>query len=328
MYCVEVAKARAQVGFAPIVGTLSSITNYYSPEENCLASGMSGGKGLCNICGEISKWKKNGVLRKHTTKCCPYKYHFDIRNRKQFVDAMAEMIKFCYDDKLKESYETNNNCNHTIKNLEDECITITNNLKKVEDNNKFIKELFSKEEIKQREEQYNMMKEEIQQIKTQKQNLHIEIAEEKAKHQIEMEETEEKLKAREELLTIQEDQTNRLKEEKGDLYKSNLRLNTDLSSYIADNVKIKNDLQVVNEENEKLLKLCKSGGANVPKFFNEYCSICCDNIGMDDGITTPCGHHFHFNCYGNLQGHFLKTHSYGTMKCPNCNQGCYKLEYN
>ncbi len=332
MYCVEVAKCRKELfpnvpGHNILNGSIHSIKNYYNPEQNSLDAGMAGGKGLCNICSEKSKWKKNGVERLHSTKCCPYKYHFDIRNRRQFTDTMAEVIKLVYEDKLKESYEVNNNCNHTIKQLEDECIIIQKQKEKADENNNFLKELFSKEEIAQRGEQYNMMKEEIQQIKKQKQNLHIEIAEEKAKHQIEMEETETKLKEKQLIIQIEEKRNKRIKEEKGILLCKNIKLNDEIATLRKEQAEDKNAMGQLEDENDKLMEVVKGNKSFVPPFYGESCSICLCGIGMNDGLTTPCGHHFHFKCYSDLQGNFCKQHSYGTMKCPNCRKALYQMDY-
>jgi hypothetical protein len=330
MYCVEIAKCRRKLfpdvaGHHIFNGTHNSIRNYYTPEKNCLDS--VGGKGLCNICGEKSKWKKNGVERKHSTKCCPYKYHFDIRDRKSYVDATAEFIKLVFEDELKSSYDVNNNCNHTIKQLEDECIIIQKQKEKADENNNFLKSLISPEQIKQRTEIYNMTKEELSNLNQQIIERADEIHKLEAKHQIQIDEKEQKLKNKQILLEIEEKRNKRIREEKGVLLGKNMKLNTEIATLRKEVVEDKNAMGQLEDENFKLLNIVKSNKAYVPPFYNENCCICCCDIGMDNGITTPCGHHFHFKCYSDLQGNFMKQHSYGTMKCPLCRKELFQLNY-
>lgn len=332
MYCVEVAKCRKELfpdvpGHNILNGNLHSLKNYYTPEQNSLDAGMAGGKGLCNICSEKSKWKKNGVERLHSTKCCPYKYHFDIRNRRQFTDTMAEVIKLVYEDKLKESYEVNNNCNHTIKQLEDENINIQKQKEKADENNNFLKSLISPEEIKKREENYKMMAEEKHQLELNKINVEMEIKELKTNYLMEMEAKEEKLKSKEMLLQIEEKRNKRIRNEKGILTGRNIDLNTKLATLRKELAEDKNAMGQLEDENEKLMGIVKGNKNFVPPFYGESCSICLCDIAMNDGITTSCGHHFHFKCYSDLQGNFCKTHSYGTMRCPNCRKSLYQMNY-
>lgn len=332
MYCVEVAKCRKElfpdvVGHNILNGSIHSVRNYYTPEQNSLDAGMAGGKGLCNICSEKSKWKKNGVERLHSTKCCPYKFHFDICNRRQFTDTMAEMIKFVYEDKLKESFEVNNNCNHTIKNLEDECIFMNNQITEKKGEVNFLKSLISPEEIKKRTEQYNMMKEEKHQMGINKINCEMEIQELKQNYLIEIKAKENKLNEKTLILQIEEKRNKRIREEKGVLLCKNMKLNSEIVQLRKENVEDKNAMGQLEDENDKLMKVVKGNKSYVPPFYGENCCICVCDIGMDNGITTPCGHHFHFKCYSDLQGNFMKQHSYGSMKCPLCRKELFQLNY-
>lgn len=332
MYCEAVAKCR-QILFPNegnhniVNGSVNTIKNYYTPEENSLDAGMAGGKGLCNICSEKRKWKKNGVERLHSTKCCPYKFHFDIRTRRGFTDTMAEVIKLVYEDKLKESYDVNNGCNHTIKQLEEECIITNNQLTESKGKVNFLKSLISPEELKRRDENYKMYKEECSALNQQILEQHQELETKELEHKEKMKETEQKLQEKGLILQIEEKRNKRIREEKGVLLGKNITLNNEIATLRKEQAEDKNAMGQLEDENIKLLNVVKGNKSYVPPFYSENCSICICDIGMNDGITTPCGHHFHFKCYSDLQGNFCKQHSYGLMKCPNCRKGLYQMNY-
>jgi len=330
MYCVEVAKCRRKLfpdvaGHHIFNGTHHSIRNYYTPEKNCLDS--VGGKGLCNICGEKSKWKKNGVARKHSTKCCPYKYHFQIEDRKQFVDATAEFIKLNLIDELKASYLVNNECNHTIKNLEDAMGELGNKITEKKGEVNFLKSLISPEEIKMREENLNMYKEEVSNLNAQKIQKADEINKLEEDHKKQIEEKELALKQKEVIIQIEEKRHNKVRKDRDRLVKEHIRDNEIMATLRHQIAEDKNAMGQLEDENVKLLNIVKSNKSYVPPFYGENCCVCLCDIGMDNGITTPCKHHFHFRCYSDLQGNFMKQHSYGTMKCPLCRKGLFELNY-
>jgi hypothetical protein len=332
MYCVEVATCRKKlfplvVGHNILNGSIATIKNYYTPEANSLDAGMAGGKGLCNICSEKSKWKKNGVERLHSTKCCPYKYHFDIVNRRQFTDTMAEVIKLNYEEPLQQSYQVNQNSSHTISQLEDDIQELGDKITESKGQVNFLKSLISPEEIKKREENYKMMAEEKHQLELNKINVEMEIKELKANYLMEMEAKEEKLKSKELLLQIEEKRNKRIRNEKGILTGRNIDLNTKLATLRKEIAEDKNAMGQLEDECEILLEVVKSDKKYFSPFYNENCCICICDIGMDNGITTPCGHHFHFKCYSDLQGNFMKQHSYGIMKCPLCRKELFQLTY-
>ena len=163
MYCKQMCEARADLNIQPLH---SCSSNYYTPEANCLDAGMAGSKGLCGICGEKSKWKKPGQndLKTHSTKCCPYKYHLGINDRKQFVDGMAEMIKYLL-DKEEAKFEGLATDNHMLEEsnvkLVNDLHTQTTLLDETTANLNFMKDIFSPTLIKQRKEEYQQQLETI-----------------------------------------------------------------------------------------------------------------------------------------------------------------------
>tara|TARA_R110002012_G_scaffold322066_1_gene554468 strand:+ start:21151 stop:22080 length:930 start_codon:yes stop_codon:yes gene_type:complete len=308
MYCKQIIDSRISLSVYPLVDAPE--INYYNPEENCLAS--VGGKGLCGICGEKSKWKKNNILRLHTTKCCPYRYHSGIEDRKGFVDAMAEMIHWQQEEQEKEVSQYQD----YIEDKDSECKTLNEDNeilnKKIDettDTLKFMKEMFSPKQIEERKEEIKGHKEFIAETTNQI-----------AKKEMALREKQDIQDRQLLLLDIQRQQHKNYKE----VVDENVKLNGD----ILKTAYLKTQLQEQQLNNEKLIDMLKSKKGSIPKYVGEMCCICQDNISITDkAITTKCDHHFHIGCYTNFICHNSKNLSYGDIKCPLCRKVIHTIEY-
>jgi hypothetical protein len=320
MYCKNIITARLSCSVYPLVDAPDE--NYYNPEQNCMAS--VGGKNLCGICGEKHKWLKGGTLKTHTTKCCPYRYHSGIASRKDFTDAIAEMIHFeklSYTDK----YENLETSYDALK--ENEISLITNSLEQsskitdLESNLNFMKEMFSPTQIQIREAEIKEINTEI----TDKLNV---IRKEDKRLQDEELEINKKMV----LLQISQRTIEKNKSIVNDLTeyqrKLHITLHRQTESMRMSKVKI-DELETekidifessiqVGQDNLDLLKIIQSGKNNIQTHYKQFCIFCQDCID-EKGLTTDCGHHFHLDCYNSYIKHKIQNLSYGSVNCPLCN---------
>ncbi len=278
--------------------------NYYTPKENCDAS--VGGKNLCSICGEKHKWRKNHQLKTHSTKCCPYRYHFHIQNRKDFVDALEEGI-----DEMKNDWENTINQAELqidkqtadIVGLQNEVVLTLANYEKEQEKTALFTNLFSEVEINKRIASRKKADEDLAEVRKEFHNVKLEV--------IEAENYVNKSKV---LWEISRKRTKGLEEDCRREQLKNLTL-------IKDCANLKNEIVDVKQENTKLwdcLSVDKSKG---------NCPICLEPI-INKGCETECGHHYHTACYSQYICNKMNTISYGKIECAICRATIFEKTYN
>lgn len=334
MYCSQIVKARKALNQEPLnplpefpsppgLPLLQECSNYYTPEMNCLAS--VGGKNLCGICGEKHKWKKNGGNPKtHTTKCCPYKFHSGISSKKEFVDAMAEMIKHQYNENIKiftamdiDMWKWKDECDEWRKNGN----TISNELTEVRKDYELVKSLFSPEQIQERWDKMVYEK-----------KLLADCQEEMDEKLVGFKEREKDVRKKELLLQIRERNHKNLKliAEKNcenteiidNLELKNFQLEVKKNMYASENA-------LMLADNTYLLSVLQNGSCkSVPEYVGETCCFCIEKINLKDKVvTTNCEHYFHTKCYSCFIVHKTKELAYGEIVCPLCRKNLHTIEY-
>ena len=301
MYCVVINAFRQTLTNGVAVPVSA---NYYTPQENCLAS--AGGKNLCGICGEKSKWKKQNAMKTHSTKCCPYRYHFQICNRKEFVDALEEGL-----DNQKNDFENTLCCAEAKLDSQELILTELkgdlregiSNYKKECEKTELFKNLFSQDEIDKRlvakdlaDKELAVALKECRQIKLEV----VEVSNVINKDKVLWEISRGKVK----------ELRNELKNEKIKNVKRNQR-----------EIELVNQSLALEEENEKLWD-CVSN----KKGDKEKCPICQEYI-IDNGCKTECGHHYHTKCYSQYICNKMNELSYGKVECCICRATIFEKAY-
>ena len=320
MYCKQIINSRLAHSVYPLVDAPE--INYYNPEQNCLAA--CGGKNLCGICGEKHKWKKGNSLKTHSTKCCPYKYHSGIATRKDFVDAMAELIKWTADDVEKDEETHLNHIdeqNKEIDSLQTEVAELKEETVSTKSNLEFMKELFSPTQIKERADEVASINQDLE-YQAFKMAERVEKADAKD------------VELNKKLLLIQIIDRGKSENKKiiKDLGILNLKLTNEkksLHNTIAVLIK-ENDAEDIEksnlfkekiqlgQDNLELLKIIQNDGKQVQSHYKQFCIFCQDCID-EKGLTTECGHHFHLGCYNSYIKHKCNSLEYGSVNCPLCN---------
>ena len=278
--------------------------NYYTPTENCSAS--VGGKNLCGICGEKSKWTKNHQLKTHSTKCCPYRYHFNISNRKEFVDALEEGI-----DEMKNDFENTLNQAEVqidkqtadIVGLQNEIVLSEANYEKEQEKTALFSNLFGEVEINRRKVSKEKADEDLANVRKEFHNIKLEVVEATAvisKDKVLWEMSRGKMKKLQN--ELKRSLENTVIQKKREL---------DLVNHISD----------VEEENKKLWD-CISN----KKSDKEKCPICIEYI-IDNGCKTECGHHYHTKCYSEYICNKMNNLSYGKIECCICRATIFEKTY-
>jgi len=298
MYCVVVNNFRKTLlngVHLPIDG------NYYTPEENCVAS--MGGKNLCGICGEKAKWKRGNSLKTHSTKCCPYRHHFLIQNRKEFVDALEEGLRFQreernllmlnqsirYDELYKEKIDRDNLL-----------LIMTAQLEETKKTRATLLEIFGEDEIQKRADLLFLKNERLKEL-----SIHIATLAEKEKKQT-LENQYSKM-----LWELSKKKVGNLEKSLEVLRLSSIAVIENYHNQLEENDKM-------SEENKKLWSALTYGAGNKKI---ENCPICLEVV-IENATTTECGHSFHSSCYTTFLVEGYKNHQHKTIdrtiKCPLC----------